>query len=239
MIKFDKYNLIINNKTLINNLTLDIKKNTYTSFVIGSNGGKTMLFKDLFKDINNNVNMIISEDASNSNVMVPTDIKSFYNDNIFKKINKSNNIDNLLFKYHLSSIDKDLNDYELCKLLLIYITITKPTVVVLDNTFTHRNHRELIYLLSELKKLQKELKTTVLYLTNKMSVASLFDKIGLFINQELIFYGNKKLVINEIIDNNILIDLPFYVTLSHHLMFYDMIDQLYYTNKQIGDALWK
>lgn len=239
MIKFDKYNLIINNKTLINNLTLNIKKNTHTALVIPSNGGKTMLFKDLCKDVINDSNMIISEEVRNQYIMAPTNIKSFYNDSTLKQLKKNDNLEHLLFKYHLSKIEGDLNDFELCKLLLIYIVITKPKLVVLDNTFIGHNNRELIYLLAELKKLQKELKTTILYLTNKMSTASVFDKIGLFINQELVFYGNKKLVINEIIDNNILIDLPFYVTLSHHLMFYDMLDQLYFTNKQIGEALWK
>lgn len=238
MIKFNNYQLLIGSHALITNLSLTLKRNSFNAFVIGSSCGKTMLFKDLAAKIISGNDQISIKLNNKKVLLIPTNLDYFFDKAILTFIKKQLGLKKLLFKYHLSDLDK-LSYFEQCKLLLIYIAIYKPSLIVLDNTFLECNNRELLYLFSELKKLQIDHKSTVLYLTEKMNTAYYFDKIGLFANNQLILYGDKKLVINEIIDKNIFIDLPFYVALSHHLMFYDMLDQLYFTNKQIAEELWK
>lgn len=244
MINLKKFNYSYDNHLIFNNLSLDIAVGSSASLVMSNSGGKTTLFNAL------------KEKYSKDSLFFPGEIKSFYEDDLIinhlLKVAKAMNvkgahdfISTLCESYYIkeeSLYNKitEISDFEAAKISLLLIELTKPKLIVLDNTYLFYRTREQDYLFSKLKQISESIDSTVVYLTHNLKNTLYFNDLGVILDGELILYGTTKSVLKETkIIEDMKLALPFYVNLSINLKLYKLIERIGYSNKEVGDLLWK
>ena len=246
MINLEQYSFSYDNEhSIFNNLNLNIKVGSLVCLVIPSGAGKTTLF-----------NILKNKNSSKKCLFMPSNLKAYFGSdtiincliNIAKKKQIKgihDFITKLCNRYYIKEENlyqqaQNINDFELAKVSLLLIELISPDLVVFDNTYLFYNKRDQNYLFAKLKLMHQQLGNTILYLTHNLTHAMYFNHLGIIPNGELVLYGKTKAVLKETQTlTKLKLTLPFYVNLSSNLMLYKLIDKVGYTNKEVGDLLWK
>ena len=86
---------------------------------------------------------------------------------------------------------------------------------------------------------EKEL-LTILNFTTNIEDALYMNELIIYKDKKVLMKGNTKEVLQniDVFEEN-KIELPFVVSLSNKLMFYDLIDRVYYDAGDLVNAIWK
>ena len=255
-VKIDNLNFNFGNKVLFKNLNLKIKTNTWNT-ILGNNGaGKTTLLKII-------VGLIESDNIFIDNIKLNKSNKL----DIRKKIgcvfeNVENNlvcdtvleelsfplenlglsqeeielrIDNIinLFDYlpdKNQSIDSLTIDEKQVLAIMVSL-IYNPKILILDEAFSYANKLKKIQVMNILKKLN----ITIINVTH--------DAEELLYSDNIIVLKDGNVFMNDTIDNVFKDDkidnLPFIVELSKKLKYYELVDDISYSYKELVEKIWK
>lgn len=242
-------------------LNLKIKKGSFTT-LIGMNGsGKSTLLNTImalnefsgnilinnkklkYGKFNNDVKLVSLECFSKESYTVKRIIKSSLKnkelDNLKKdilvlKISKRLGIDSVLkLKYEDISFET--------KILVLFAAaiINKPEVLLLDNCFSFLKNTSKQIVFHMIKQLQKK-GMTILSATNNIE-ESLYGqeivilKAGNVLKQDL----TEKILADYKLFEKINLELPFIVSLSNKLQFYNLVSKTYFDMEQLVDNLWE
>ena len=258
MIDVKNLNFSYKDKKVLHNLNFNIKENTITT-IIGNNGsGKSTLAKILvgllqyegtIKINNKLLNKNIKEIRKEIGIVFENPDNQFVAETVFSDI--AFTLENM--KYNKKDIKKkiiDISNYlNIDNILnvepnslsggkkqlvaLASALVHDPKILILDEALTYVDgiEKENIY------KLLKDLKNkgmTIINITHDVEETLLSDNI-ILINNGTIEFDGKKEDFYKLKD----INLPFIVELSNKLMFYDLIDKVYYDMEELVGVLWK
>lgn len=256
IIKIENLDFSYDNKVLFNNLNLKIKDKTWNT-IIGSNGsGKSTLIRIILgfikcdnvivnglKQCDDNKYEILKDigcvfSNPNSNLICETvyDELSFALENLDVSeeiINERiNNIIELFdFKKDLSCSINNLSLKEKQVVAIMSSLITNPKILILDEAFTYIDNKTKIKILNILKSID----FTIIYITHDME--------DLLYTDNIIVLDDCKIVINEkkeeVFNKDLLKKYPFIVDLSIKLKYYDLIDDIAYSYRNLVDELWQ
>lgn len=255
IIKINNLNFNYDNKILFNNLNLEIKENTWNS-LIGNNGsGKTTLLKLI-------LGLIESKGITIDNIELNTENKyeirkkigcvfeipdnnlicetvkeelSFPLNNIgLNEQEVETRIDNITKLFNFKKKESDINSLNLDEkqtLSVMSALITNPKIIILDEAFTYMSKSQSIKILNILKNLN----ITVISVTH--------DVEELLYSDNIIIIKDGKIIANEkketIFEKQLLNDYPFIVDLSLKLKYYELVDNISYTYKDLVNEIWK
>lgn len=255
IIKISNLNFNYDNKILFNNLNLEIKENTWNS-LIGNNGsGKTTLLKLI-------LGLIESKGITIDNIELNTENKyeirkkigcvfeipdnnlicetvkeelSFPLNNIgLNEQEVETRIDNITKLFNFKKKESDINSLNLDEkqtLSVMSALITNPKIIILDEAFTYMSKSQSIKILNILKNLN----ITVISVTH--------DVEELLYSDNIIIIKDGKIIANEkketIFEKQLLNDYPFVVDLSLKLKYYELVDNISYTYKDLVNEIWK
>lgn len=256
VIKIENLNLNFGSKVIYNNLNLEIKEKTWNS-LLGSNGsGKTTLLKvilGLIKSDSVYIDGVKLDDNSkyeirkkmgcvfenpNYNLMCETVEEELANplENLNVEEKEINiRIDNIirLFKFskEKKTSIKDLTIDEKQILSIMVSLITSPKILILDEAFTFMNKSEKKRILKILKKLD----ITIISVTHDVEELLFSDNL-IILEEGKIKTNDKK---ENIFEKEILDDFPFIVELSKKLQYYDLVNDISYSYKELVDKIWE
>lgn len=251
MIKIE--NLNYNNT--FKNLNLEIKEKDFITIIGSSSSGKTTLAKILCGIIpSENIKTTLKKDEIG---IVFQDIETnFIYDTVIENIvfplenlNKSKNeIDQKLKEITSYLQIEDLLELKISSLsggekilsAIASTIICEPKLLILDEVFSMLDIIQKEKILKLLKKLNREKKMTIIYLTSDIESAVFGKKIAIIDNQKIIKCDKLKEILNdEKIFKQINQKLPFMADLSLKLKYYNLIDEVILDESKMVDKLWK
>lgn len=257
IIEIDNFNF----KNLFNNLSLEIKENTFYTISGSNNCGKTTLMKILNNDIKGNFDNIkifnknindfkIDEYSKMVQTIFPTEILFFDNnleDEIFylstntKEENEFINflIRNLKLKKVLRKDKTQLLKKEKILYQLLIALLNKPKLLLLDNIDKYFTKKELDNLFNFLKMYKEKYGLTLLITTINLEISLYTDFIYIIEQGKIALNGTPFNVLQK--DNTINkigLSLPFMIDLSVKLRDYELVDELETDIDRMIDKLW-
>lgn len=260
IIEISNLNYNINDDVLFDNLSLFIKKNSFTTIIGKNNCGKSILSKILvgliFDDFDIKINKL---KLSQKNLLkirkiikyFPDDIEnSFLMDTVLDEVLLSNpnisekEIEELFDIFDLSKNKFDnprnLSGGQKQILFMISILVSKPKIIVLDDSFSMVDNLKKDRILKKLKKYSKERNITVINITNDPEDIIYSDDVAILDNKKIIINDTKEIVLaNENLFRKTGIDLPFNADLSHKLKYYNLLDYVELKMDRIINKIWK
>lgn len=253
----DYMGIKINNltyKNIFKNLNLEIKDKEFITITGSSSSGKTTLVNFLIKKINSEnvivdykkeeISVVFDDIESNfiydtviENLVFPLENLNYSKEEIDNKINnllKYFNIKELLY----SNIST-LSGGQLELIALASSIISEPKLLILDESFIMLDNIQKEKMFKLLKKINKELKTTIVYLTNDIESIIYGKTIGIISNKEIIKGNLKDILKNEKLFKNSNQKLPFMADLSLKLKYYNLVNDIILDESKMVDALWK
>lgn len=249
---------------IFKDLNLTIQENTFTT-ILGPNGsGKTTLLNLLLGNIKSNgeiiinklpviqenlkhisrIMNIISEDKNLTANTVIEELNNSLKKASFMKNQFKRNIDEINKLLKLDTLlEKKPNTLNLNDKTLITIAcglITKPKLLVIDQTIDNLNEKEKQKIIKILQKKVKNKELTVVYMTNN-SNDSLFSDNIIILGEKKVLVSGKKATIykNEKNFENAGLELPFIIDLSKKLQFYNLTNKNYQSAEKMVKDLWK
>lgn len=250
-----------NDKKIFDNLNLDIYEGTFVTIIGKNSSGKTTLAKllsglyrgegyinidgyllgDYFKDkIKRNFSFCFDEkipfDTVRDSLAFSLESLQYTKKEIEILIKKSSQIfkiENILDK----SVD-EISTSDKIKVNIASILIHKPKIILLDNVLCKLNYKDKKLIIKILKDYQKESKLTVILITNDINDTLLSDRIIVLENGKVSLDDSPKNIYQNDRIEKMGFDLPFIVELSHNLILYDLLDNVYLTDKGVLDKLW-
>lgn len=255
-VKIDNLNFNFGNKVLFKNLNLKIKTNTWNT-ILGNNGaGKTTLLKIIVGLIESNNIFIdnIKLNKSNkldirkkigcvfenveNNLVCDTVLEelSFPLENLgLSQEEIELRIDNIINLFDFlpgknQSIDSLTIDEKQVLAIMVSL-IYNPKILILDEAFSYVNKLKKIQVMNILKKLN----ITIINVTH--------DAEELLYSDNIIVLKDGNVFMNDTIDNVFKDDkidnLPFIVELSKKLKYYELVDDISYSYKELVEKIWK
>lgn len=250
-------NFIYRNIKVFENLNLSLSDGSFT-VIMGKNGsGKTALANILSNKLKFHGKILIYGKQKNFNL-----VETIFNDldyydsfdtviNILvtalKGLNKKEVRKKVLwianeFKFN-DVLNKSFNYLSFQKKVLVILGISlikNPKILILDNIFDGFDQNLKTKVLRNLKRYSKKEKITVVYMTNDVEDALLADEILIIGDGKVLLKGSKRKVFEkEDFFEQYDMELPFVVSLSEKLKFYELIDKIYFNEKKLVDDLWK
>ena len=244
----------LNMNDLFTDLNLKIKEKSFTTILGSSSSGKTTLAKLLCGYIKNdcvktekaeNISVIFDQIDDNfiydtviENLAFPLENRNISKSDMEKKISKIAdylNIHDLLECniYTLSGGEKEL-------IALAEALITDPKLLILDEAFGMIDAIQKQKCFKLLKKINREKKTTIVYLTSDTENVIYGKELAILANRRIIKQGSiKELLTDEKSFKMANQKLPFMADLSLKLKYYNLIDELILEESKMVDALWK
>ena len=153
-----------------------------------------------------------------------------------------NKINDISKKFKLDDIiDSDINSISSSnksKFLIASSLIHNPKIILLDNIISNLDSTNKNLVLKVLKEYQKKDNLTILLITNDLEETLLSDKILLLNNGKVLLEGTKEEIYKDDKLEKMGFNLPFIVKLCHNLMLYNIIDKVYFNDKEVIDKLW-
>ena len=138
----------------------------------------------------------------------------------------------------LEKTPEELNNSEKEKIAIASSLIHNPKILLLDESIHKLNDSDKTLVFKVLKEYQKELKLTIILITHNLEDTLYSDRIILLDKGKIILDDTK----NNIYQNDKLeqygFKLPFIVKLSHNLILYNLIDRVYFDEKDLVNKLW-
>lgn len=267
------YNLIeVNNLNysegevkILDNISFEIKKGDFTTFLCKESSGKTTLCNILsgiiLTDSHVKIDNIVLNAKSSRFVRKKIAFLSENSDNIFigdtvgEDINfylknkglKKDQIETCLKKYSKTlGIDKILNQSSnrisqgQKQVVSFFLAVSSnPKILILDNAMSMINHdlkRRLILLLKQYNKMGM----TVLNFTNNSEECFHGNEIAIFVDGKVLLKKATKDAFDNVkifAENGL--KLPFSIELSKKLGYYKLIDSVYFDYKKLVENIWK
>ena len=158
-----------------------------------------------------------------------------------EEINTSLSVVSKKFKLEniLEKTPEELTSSEKEKVMIASALIHNPKILLLDESIHKLNSSDKNLVFKILKDYQKENKLTIILITHNLEDTMYSDRI-VVLNKGKIIKDNPK---EEIYKDDTLerygFKLPFIVKLSHNLILYNLIDKVYFDEKELVDKLWK
>lgn len=256
-IEIKKLNFSYENIKVFDNLNLNILERKFVT-ILGKNGsGKSSLVNILSGLLNYNGDILIfgkplkNEVIRENIVTIFDDFWEYESDDILMDF-LINNLGKQKVKDEALNIvsELDLMDYlnipfdflpsDKKKLVILKLALLKkPKILILDNLFDKMDEVLRLKLFDELKKLVKE-GLTVVNFSNDVKDALYADTVIIIGNGNILLKGSKKQVFEqEEFFEKYDLELPFMVSLSNKLKFYDLINKVYFEEKKLVNDLWK
>jgi len=266
MIVIDKLHFKYDRKTIFNNLSLSIKKGTFTT-ILGNNGcGKSTLVRLLtgLEKSNNSIfidgvmlnystlssirrkigvvfenpdNTLISETVM-EDLAFPLENLNCSRDYIYSKINEISNY--LGIGHLLNRCPRDLSGGEKQLVGLGCALITGPELLILDEAFSMVDSLSKLNMLKLLRKIKKDYNVTILNITHDIEESIYGDDIFIINGGKVVIHDSKRNVYKQEKKLEELgFELPFMVSLSNKLSYYDLLDKVIFDMEDMVDLLWK
>ena len=253
----DIMGIIINNlnyKNIFKNLDLEINDKEFITIIGSSASGKTTLVNFLSKKIESDnvtidykkeeISVVFDDIDSNfiydtviENLVFPLENLNYSKEEIDHKLNKI--IKYLKIEELLNSNINTLSGGEKELIVIASALITEPKLLILDEPFIMLDNIQKEKIFKLLKKINRELKTTIIYLTNDTESIIYGKTIGVITNKQITKGNLKDILKNEKLFKNAKQKLPFMADLSLKLKYYDLIDDIILDESKMVDVLWK
>lgn len=250
-------------KKVLNNVNFEIEDNSITT-ILGNNGsGKSTLVKILLGLLNSkgyikiNDQLLIKENFNNIRKQIGVVFENPDNQFVAETV-----MDDIAFTLENMNIKKDnirskieevatyLNIKDILEsdphslsggkkqiVALASALVHEPKILILDEGLTYVDNNELEHIYQLLIDLKKK-GMTIINVTHNIEETLFSDNVILLDKGKVAFSGTKEELYNANI-SKLGFDLPFVVELSNRLMFYNLIDKVYYDMEELVDALWK
>ena len=247
---------VFNGKKVIDNLNLEVKDEFIT--IYGNNGsGKSSLVNVLMGLSNFSGNIFIDDIAFNKDTLDMMEKKigfllKDYDDviiaeTVFDEIafplenlgqtkdHIKKEVDEISKKIGIFDLlEKDPHELSLEKRNLVCLAaalVSKPDILVIDNMLSEFDLR--------ITKLIKDLKMTIINFTSNSEDCLYGDRIVVLDKGKIVLDNKKEDFFEDADKVKKYMKLPFIVDLSNRLKFYDLIDKIYFDEKELVNALWK
>lgn len=249
--------LEINNltyKDIFSDLTLEIKEKDFLIILGSSSCGKTTLAK-LLSGIIPNENIKIADkeqigivlddldtnfvyDTVIENLVFPLENLNIPKEEIDKRLNEI--VSYLKMEDILENNISTLSGGEKELVAVASVMITNPKLIILDEAFIMLDDIQKQNMFKLLKKINREKKTTIIYLTSDTENCIYGKNVALIGEQKIIKQGSlKEILQDEKTFKKIKQKLPFMADLSTKLKYYNLIDDIILDESKMVDALWK
>ncbi len=263
IIKVKSMSFSYNNQPVFNNFDLDIYPKTFVS-IIGRNGsGKSTLAKILIglyeaygyitidgyllnnfylKKIRRSFSVCFDNADDHFIGETVRDDLAFTLENLeYSPDEIKNAISSIAKKFKIENIlDKgpeSLNNSEKEKVALASSLIHNPKILLLDEMIHKLNQTDKKLVFKILKEYQEE-GLTIILITHNLEDTLFSDRIIVLEQGKIIMDGPKEEVYADDKLEKLGFNLPFIVKLSHNLKLYNLIDKIYFDEKEISDKLW-
>ena len=257
MIVIDNLSFRYDNNIVFKNLSLCIRRGSFTT-VLGNNGsGKSTLVKLLTGRLKSNSIFIDGKLNSFSNIGVVYDNSDFSlvsetvmdslafplenlncaRDYIFSRINEVSSY--LGIGHLLNRSCSSLSGGEKSLVCLGCALITGPKLLILDEAFSMISDIDRVNVLMYLRRINKDFGITILNFTHDIEESVYGDDILILSRGVLIHDSRDKVYSDEKLLRSNGFDLPFMVSLSNKLSYYDMVDSIIFDMDEMVDLLWK
>lgn len=228
----------INDKNILNNVTLNFFEGVHTFLCGTSASGKTMLLKAINQQVE-----YLGEVNCSEKVSIIYDKLNFTSNSVEDELKflslsplQKEFIANFFDEQTLKINPNNLSFYEQKLLILCSAIYQNPKIVFIDNLYSFLKK-------DDIKKFNK-------YFTkNKITVVLVSNDIEESLNYKYMIVMDKGIVAIEGKTEQVLkeekilkrlgIGLPFYVDLSTQLQYYNLLDKVYLNKKELVDKLWK
>lgn len=262
IIKIRDMSLKHNNKYIFKDFDLDIYEGSFTVILGKNNSGKSSLVRVLsgiengegyinidgyllnnyfMNKIRRNFSICLNDDK----IMFDTvrDYLAFPLENLqYTKKEINTQIDKISKKFNIDNIlDKSFDEISISqrnKVLIAGTVINNPKMILLDNTLDELTPSDKKSVMKVLKEYQKNYKLTSILITNDIENTLLGDSLIFLDNGKIVLEGSPEEIYKNDSLEKIGFELPFIVKLSQSLILYDLLDKVYFTNKEVIDKLW-
>lgn len=155
-------------------------------------------------------------------------------ENNIKVISKKFKIENILEK-----TPDELTNSEKEKVMIASSLIHNPKILLLDESIHKLNVNDKKLIFKVLKEYQEEQKLTIILITHNLEDTLYADRIIVLDKGKIILDNNKEEIYKDDKLEKIGFKLPFIVKLSHNLMLYNLIDKIYFDEKDLVNKLWQ
>ena len=246
-------------KILFEHLNISLLRGSFCTFFCENGSGKSTLASIIKGDIDAGYNVMVFDKLPS---LSKKDV--FVIDANFGKCFKGSSIDEViekeLLKYdvllknvsdrvsaflELFGIDRDADLRSLSegdKLVIIFLIslLCGARMVIIDNVFEYLSVPCRDKMFGVLKTFNQKELLTILNFTTNIEDALYMNELVIYKDKRVLMKGNTNEVLQNIdfFDEN-KIGLPFIVSLSSKLMFYGLIDRVYYDAGDLVNAIWK
>lgn len=151
-------------------------------------------------------------------------------------------ISNIAKKFKLEDIlekaPDELNSSEKEKIAIASSLIHNPKILLLDESIHKLNASDKKLVFKVLKEYQKEQKLTIILITHNLEDTLYADRIIVLDKGKIVLDDTKEKIYKDDKLEKLGFNLPFIVKLSHNLMLYNLIDKVYFDEKELVDKLW-
>lgn len=260
IIKVNNMSYKCNDEYLFKDFNLEIEKSSFVS-IVGPNGsGKTLftkilvglcnadgyvtvdgyLLNDFFlKKIRRTISLC------NSITFIGETVKDdlvYSLENLEYSIKEMNStVDAISKRFKIESLlEEDPNTLsvsEKAKVAIASSVIHNPKVLILDEIIAKLNPTDKKLVFKVLKEYQKD-GITIILITNDLNDTLLSNRIIVLNKGKIIRDGSKEEIYKDDFLERIGMELPFIVKLSHNLRLYNLIDHVYFNDKELMEQLW-
>ena len=118
--------------------------------------------------------------------------------------------------------------------------VTGPKILILDEALSMLDYNNKSKIFKILKNINKKYGVTIINITHDIEESVYGDDILLIDSGRVIIHDSKEIVYEkESLLNDFGIELPFMVSLSKKLSYYDLVDKNIYNINEMVDILWQ
>ena len=264
MVVIDNLSFRYDNNVVFKNLSLSIRKGSFTT-VLGNNGcGKSTLVKlltglyksnSIFIDgkllcdnslssirkmigvvFENPDNCLISETVM-GDLAFPLENLNCSSDYIYSRINEVSSYLGISHLLNRSSCSLSSGEKQLVSLGCALVT--GPSLIILDEALCMLDDLSRVNILMYLRRINKDFGTTILNITHDIEESVYGDDILILSDGVLVHDTKEEVYKQEKLLRENGFDLPFMVSLSNKLSYYDMVDSIIFDMDEMVDLLWK
>jgi len=266
MVMINNLSFKYENNVVFDNLCLSIKKGVFTT-ILGNNGcGKSTLLRLISGLYNSNSSIMIDgvllcdntlslirrkigvvfDNPDNSlfsetvleDLAFPLENLNCSSDYILSRVNMVSSY--LGIDHLLNRNPRELSGGEKQLVCLGCALITGPELLILDEAFSMLDDISRVNMLLLLKRINKDFGTTILNITHDIEESVYGNDILIIDSGNVIIHDSKENVYKqEKLLKSLSFDLPFMVSLSNKLSYYDMVSDIIFDMDEMVDLLWK